>query len=146
MAVYGDTSGTLSGHQQGKGQRLQGTGEIYGDLWLLDGDARGGNDMLVVAAGGSFSELFGDAHYMEGDARGGNDTLQGAVHEGADHTTRNWMRGDAQVMVGNAVGGMTCSLAVRARKIQFTAMLCRCGTPRGEGTMSWSAALRGVTI
>ena len=79
MAIYGDTSGTLSGHQKGKGQQLKGTGGIYGDARPLDGDARGGNDVLVVAAGGSFSELFGDAHSMQGDARGGNDTLQGAL-------------------------------------------------------------------
>ena len=52
MALYGDTSGRLSGHQKGGDQNLT----------------------LDALIGGS---AYGDANQMSGDACGGGDTLTG---------------------------------------------------------------------
>ena len=50
MALYGDTSGRLSGHQKGQNQHLtlddQISGPAYGDANQMSGNAHGGDDTL----------------------------------------------------------------------------------------------------
>ena len=43
MAIYGDTSGTLSGNEHGTRQVLTGD-EVYGDASIIQDAAKGGND------------------------------------------------------------------------------------------------------
>jgi hypothetical protein len=103
MAIYGDTSGTLSGHQKGKGQLLQGSDEIYGDAYFIEGQARAGSDELIANGGGSpygtYYSLYGDAYVMRDQSVGGNDVLIGGEANG------NYLYGDAFYMSGFTVGG-----------------------------------------
>ena len=98
MAIYGDTSGTLSGHQKGKGQRLLGDGSIIGDAWAIQDDAKGGNDQLIGTGDRNF--LYGDALIMGGHSVGGKDVLTGAAS-----ASMNYLVGDGVYMSGFAVGG-----------------------------------------
>jgi hypothetical protein len=79
-ALYGDTSGRLSGHQKGGDQNLTLDaligGSAYGDANQMSGDAYGGGDTLTGGFN-AINNLFGDANYMNGNASGGDDTLIG---------------------------------------------------------------------
>src|SRR5262249_17641025 len=79
--IFGDTSNSLFGNQQGGSQTLTGndpTNTIFGDagLNLLD-KARGGDDSLLTHGAGS---LFGDAgQNISNHAVGGDDALTAQI-------------------------------------------------------------------
>ena len=82
MAIYGDTTATLSGKKIGKHQTLTGIdsqdNEIFGDAAFIIDNAKGGNDTLTggdnSGSGEINNRLYGDAFDMRNNARGGNDT------------------------------------------------------------------------
>jgi hypothetical protein len=107
MAIlFGDTDGTLSGHQKGKHQDLVGTANgdnlLFGDAGESIAEfARGGNDNLTGGnnsdSGSVFNQLIGDAGGSIAEfARGGNDKLTGGDNSDSGSVT-NTLIGDAAV-------------------------------------------------
>src|SRR5262245_13682443 len=120
--LFGDNSGTLS--NTGGKQTINGLGgddALYGDAFVMQKRAHGGDDILTggdgindklygdayemhqnsVGVDGSldggvgFGDIaYGDAFLMDGSARGGSDILNGAT-----------LYGDAYEMHQNSVGG-----------------------------------------
>ena len=96
--LFGDTDGTLSSGRGGNDRILiatepGSTPAIHGDAYALDGDARGGHDLLVVEGGGL---IYGDAAILQGNARGGSDLI---IASGDDI----WIFADGD-LVGHARG------------------------------------------
>ena len=67
MALYGDTSGRLSGHQKGNDQTLtlddHVGGTAYGDANQMLGTSKGSDDVQAALTGG-----VGATNYLYGDA------------------------------------------------------------------------------
>ena len=104
VAIFGDTSGILTSHHKGKRQLLQGgSDEIYGDAYVIEDAAKGGNDELIANGGlppnHQYYSLYGDAYVMRDHSIGGNDVLTGG------EATGNQLIGDSYFMSGSAVGG-----------------------------------------
>lgn len=134
--IYGDAVGTLDERLTGADHVLSGAAVplpdplyIYGDVSLIAGTARGGDDTISIAGGsgaafavgdagqiletgrggrdritgevGVQNNLYGDAFSLGDSARGGNDRLAGA----RGNTTENLIVGDGPNLFGAAVGG-----------------------------------------
>lgn len=111
--IFGDSAGTLTG--KGKNQTVIGgdlttssypplvfTNILYGDAFEIDGQGKGGNDVIVggdVAFYGSHAlanVLFGDADWIHETASGGDDVIFG----GDGERSNNLIYGDARLLDG----------------------------------------------
>ena len=111
--IHGDTSTSLSCHQVGGDQFIQGDDGVnsytavynylYGDAYLMRGFARGGNDTILGGSAGILNEqIYGDAYVMRDFTQGGNDLIVGGS---GDSHSNPLAFGDAYEMHGFAHGG-----------------------------------------
>ena len=104
--IYGDAPGTLDGRLSGDDQTLSGAAAplpeplyLYGDVSLIIGTARGGNDTISVDGGTGVAFAVGDSGQILGNARGGQDRILGQVG------IQNNLYGDAFTLGDGARGG-----------------------------------------
>ena len=128
MALYGDTSGSLTDHQIGGDQTLtldaHIDGTAYGDADEMTDHAQGGNDMLT----GGFEAtnyLFGDANDMSDNSLGGNDILWGG--SGLTNRATNFLYGDG-CLATLAAATTGCAGGAIILSISSTAMPTPCPT------------------
>ena len=94
--IYGDTSTSLSCHQAGGDQFIQGDDGVnsytavynylYGDAYSMRGFAHGGNDTILGGSAGILNEqIYGDAYVMRDFTQGGNDLIVGGSGDRQDN-------------------------------------------------------------